>query len=107
MPPQQPGNLQNSKAMNDAEAKRKIETLKNRLESGDDFGALAMNFSENPNTAGMAVIWDLLQNPSCGRTDGVCRDHQAEARADDGHSADLSPRFQAAVWISDFQADRP
>ncbi|HEY1809559.1 MAG TPA: SurA N-terminal domain-containing protein [Acidobacteriaceae bacterium] len=52
MPPQQVGNLQNSKAMNDAEAKRKVETLHNRLESGDDFGALAMNFSENPNTAG-------------------------------------------------------
>jgi peptidyl-prolyl cis-trans isomerase SurA len=52
MQPQQVGNLQNSKAMNEAEARRKIETLHNRLESGDDFGALAMNFSENPNTAG-------------------------------------------------------
>ena len=69
MPPQQVGNLQNSKAMNDAEAKRKIETLHNRLESGDDFGALAMNFSENPNTAGnggdMGFVADsqLRQNP--------------------------------------------
>lgn len=52
MPPQQVGNLQNSKAMNEAEAKRKIDTLHNQLESGTDFGALAMNFSENPNTAG-------------------------------------------------------
>ena len=52
MPPQQVGNLQNSKAMNDAEARRKIQMLHNRLESGDDFGALAMNFSENSNTAG-------------------------------------------------------
>lgn len=52
MPPQQVGNLQNSKAMNDAEAKRKIEMLHNRLESGDDFSALAMNFSESPNTSG-------------------------------------------------------
>lgn len=52
MPPQQVGNLQNSKAMNDADAKRKIEMLHNRLESGDDFAALAMNFSENSNTAG-------------------------------------------------------
>jgi peptidyl-prolyl cis-trans isomerase SurA len=52
VPPQQVGNLQNSKAMNDADAKRKIEMLHNRLESGEDFGALAMNFSENPNTAG-------------------------------------------------------
>jgi len=52
VPPQQVGNLQNSKAMNEADAKRKIELLHNRLESGEDFGALAMNFSENPNTAG-------------------------------------------------------
>jgi peptidyl-prolyl cis-trans isomerase SurA len=52
MPPQQVGNLQNSKAMNEADAKRKIDMLHNRLESGDDFAALAMNFSENSNTAG-------------------------------------------------------
>ncbi|HEX4311362.1 MAG TPA: SurA N-terminal domain-containing protein [Acidobacteriaceae bacterium] len=52
LPPQQVGNLQNSKAMNEADAKRKIDMLHNRLESGEDFGALAMNFSENPNTAG-------------------------------------------------------
>jgi peptidyl-prolyl cis-trans isomerase SurA len=52
VPPQQVGNLQNSKAMNEADARRKIEMLHNRLESGEDFGALAMNFSENPNTAG-------------------------------------------------------
>jgi peptidyl-prolyl cis-trans isomerase SurA len=52
MPAQQVGNLQNSKAMNEADAKRKIEMLHNRLDSGEDFAALAMNFSENPNTAG-------------------------------------------------------
>jgi peptidyl-prolyl cis-trans isomerase SurA len=50
-PAQQTGNLQNNKASSDAEAKKKIQTLYNRLESGEDFGALAMSFSENPNTA--------------------------------------------------------
>jgi peptidyl-prolyl cis-trans isomerase SurA len=50
-PSQQAGNLQNSKATNDAEAKRKIQALKNRLDSGEDFGTLAMNFSEEPETA--------------------------------------------------------
>jgi peptidyl-prolyl cis-trans isomerase SurA len=50
-PSTQPGNLQNSKATNDAEAKRKIQALKNRLDSGEDFGTLAMNFSEQPETA--------------------------------------------------------
>jgi peptidyl-prolyl cis-trans isomerase SurA len=51
-PPQQVGNLQNNKAMNDSEAKRKIQMLHNRLEAGDDFSALAMNFSEASNTSG-------------------------------------------------------
>ncbi len=50
-PSQQTGNLQNNKASGDADAKRKIQTLLNRLNSGEDFGAVAMNFSENPNTA--------------------------------------------------------
>jgi len=48
-PAQQTGNLQNNKASNDADAKKKIQTLHNRLESGEDFGAVAMQFSENPN----------------------------------------------------------
>ena len=48
---QQPGNLQNNKASTDAEAKKKIETLHSRLESGEDFGALAANFSEQPSTS--------------------------------------------------------
>ncbi|WP_238398376.1 SurA N-terminal domain-containing protein [Edaphobacter sp. 12200R-103] len=51
MPSDQAGNLQNSKAMNDAEAKKKIQALKNRLDSGEDFAALAMNFSERPDTS--------------------------------------------------------
>ncbi|HEY1963894.1 MAG TPA: SurA N-terminal domain-containing protein [Acidobacteriaceae bacterium] len=50
-PSAQAGNLQNSKATNDGEAKRKIQALKNRLDSGEDFGTLAMNFSEQPETA--------------------------------------------------------
>ena len=50
-PAQQTNNLQNNKASSEADAKKKIDTLHNRLESGDDFGSLAMNFSENPNTA--------------------------------------------------------
>lgn len=51
VPAQQSGNLQNSKATNEVEAKKKIQALKNRLDSGEDFGALAMNFSERAETA--------------------------------------------------------
>ena len=50
-PSQQPGNLQNNKASGDADAQKKIQILHNRLESGEDFSAVAMNFSEDPNTA--------------------------------------------------------
>ena len=50
-PSQQPGNLQNNKAANDTEARKKIDALHNRLESGEDFGALAANFSEQASTA--------------------------------------------------------
>jgi peptidyl-prolyl cis-trans isomerase SurA len=50
-PPQQPGNLQPRKATNEAEARKEIQTLHNRLESGDEFGALASQFSENGNSA--------------------------------------------------------
>ena len=45
------GNLQNSKATSDADARKKIQTLKNRLDAGEDFGTIAMNFSENPQSA--------------------------------------------------------
>ncbi len=50
-PSQQAGNLQDNKALGLADAKRKIDALYNRLDSGEDFGSLAMNFSEDPNTA--------------------------------------------------------
>jgi len=51
IPSDQAGNLQGSKATNDAEAKKKIQALKARLDSGDDFGALAMNYSERPDNS--------------------------------------------------------
>jgi peptidyl-prolyl cis-trans isomerase SurA len=50
-PAQQVGNLQNNKATNDADAKKKIDILHNRLESGEDFSTVAMNLSEDPNTS--------------------------------------------------------
>ena len=49
-PPQQ-GNLQPRKAPNEAEARKEIQTLHDRLEAGEDFGALASQFSENGNSA--------------------------------------------------------
>jgi peptidyl-prolyl cis-trans isomerase SurA len=47
----QVNNLQNNKATSDSDARKKIQALKNRVDSGEDFGSLAMQFSEQPNTA--------------------------------------------------------
>jgi peptidyl-prolyl cis-trans isomerase SurA len=41
-----------NKATNDAEARKKMQTILNRLESGEDFGSVAMRYSEDPNTSG-------------------------------------------------------
>jgi peptidyl-prolyl cis-trans isomerase SurA len=51
IPQQQPGNMQSVKGNTDAEARKKIEALHTRLESGDDFGALASQFSEDTSNA--------------------------------------------------------
>ena len=40
-----------SKAPNEADAKKKIQALYNRLRSGEDFGAVAIQFSDNANNA--------------------------------------------------------
>jgi peptidyl-prolyl cis-trans isomerase SurA len=59
---QQVNNLQNNKASGDADARKKIQALKNRVDAGEDFGMLAGQFSENPNTASnggdMGFVYD-------------------------------------------------
>src|SRR5207302_7332950 len=53
-PSPQVRNLKNDKAQNEAEARKKIQTLANRLDSGEDFGTLAMNYSEDSETSANA-----------------------------------------------------
>jgi len=47
-PAKQVTNLQNNKAGNDAEAKKKIQSLRARLDAGEDFATLAAKYSEDP-----------------------------------------------------------
>jgi peptidyl-prolyl cis-trans isomerase SurA len=55
---------QNDKAQNEAEARKKIQMIANRLDSGDDFASLAMKYSEEPETAGNGG--DLGTTPESG-----------------------------------------
>ena len=71
-------NLQNSKAQNDAEARKKIQMIANRLDSGDDFATLAMGYSEDPDTStnggdlGMAPE-SFLKNADPGSREAVMK----------------------------------
>jgi peptidyl-prolyl cis-trans isomerase SurA len=62
-------NLQNNKATSETDAKKKIQALYTKLESGEDFTAVAENFSEDPNTApnggdmGFVFESQLRENP--------------------------------------------
>jgi peptidyl-prolyl cis-trans isomerase SurA len=46
-PSKQVSNLQNNKAANDAEAKKKIQSLRGRIDAGEDFASVATRFSED------------------------------------------------------------
>src|SRR5690349_5905270 len=48
---QQVRNLKNSKAQSEADAQTKIKDIAGRLGRGEDFGMLAQNYSEDPETA--------------------------------------------------------
>jgi peptidyl-prolyl cis-trans isomerase SurA len=55
---------QNDKAQNEADARKKIQMIENRLDSGDDFATLAMKYSEDPETSGNGG--DLGTTPESG-----------------------------------------
>ncbi len=66
--------VQNNKARNDTEAKQKIQTILNRLDSGDDFATLAANFSEDTETSGNGGDLGFVPESSLRNTDASTRD---------------------------------
>jgi peptidyl-prolyl cis-trans isomerase SurA len=74
VPNQQVHNLQNSKAQNDAEAKKKIQMISNRLDSGDDFATLAMNYSEDPETSNNGGDLGMAPESALKNADPITRD---------------------------------
>jgi len=67
-------NLKNDKAQNEADARKKIQMLSNRLDSGDDFASLAMNYSEDTETANSGGDLGFTPESSLQRTDPSTRE---------------------------------
>jgi peptidyl-prolyl cis-trans isomerase SurA len=65
---------QNNKAQNEADARKKIQMIANRLDSGDDFATLAMNYSEDPETSGNGGDLGTVPESSLRNTDPSTRD---------------------------------
>jgi peptidyl-prolyl cis-trans isomerase SurA len=65
---------QNDKAQNEAEARKKVQMIQNRLDSGDDFATLAMKYSEDPETSGNGGDLGTVQESGLRGTDPATRD---------------------------------
>ena len=63
-PSKQVTNLQNSKASNDEEAKKKMQQLKGRLDTGEDFASVAQRYSEDPATSSNGGDLGFIQESS-------------------------------------------
>jgi len=81
IPNPQVRNLQNSKAQNEGDARKKIQMIVNRLDSGDDFGTLAMNFSEDSETAANGGDLGFTPESSLQNTDPATRDAVMKLKA--------------------------
>src|SRR6201997_5041613 len=74
MPNPQVHNLKNDKAQNEADARKKIQMLANRLDSGDDFATLAMNYSEDSETSANGGDLGFTPESALQRTDPATRE---------------------------------
>ena len=67
-------NLKNDKAQNEGDAKKKIQMISNRLDSGEDFGTVAMNYSEDPETSSNGGDLGFTPESALKNTDPTTRD---------------------------------
>jgi peptidyl-prolyl cis-trans isomerase SurA len=65
---------QNEKAQNEGDARKKIQMIANRLDSGDDFATLAMKYSEDPETSGNGGDLGTVPESSLRSTDESTRE---------------------------------
>jgi len=88
-PASQTNNLQNNKATGDADAKNKIQALHKKLENGEDFSALAMNFSEDKDTASSGGDMGLI--PESQLHDAEIDVYNAISKLKPGQFTDVFP----------------
>lgn len=65
---------QNDKAQNEGDARKKIQMIANRLDSGDDFATLAMKYSEDPETSNNGGDLGTVPESGLRGTDPATRD---------------------------------
>jgi peptidyl-prolyl cis-trans isomerase SurA len=70
-PMPQVGNLKNDKAANESEAKAKVKKLTDRIETGEDFATIAMNYSEQPETSPNGGDMGFIPESSLKNTPGM------------------------------------
>jgi peptidyl-prolyl cis-trans isomerase SurA len=72
--PGPPGQQSASKARNEAEARKKIETVMTRLQAGEDFSSLAMTYSEDSATAANGGDVGIAPESALKQTDAATRE---------------------------------
>jgi len=73
----QPGQVRNrkgSKAQNETDARNKIKMISNRLDSGDDFATVAMDYSEDPETSPNGGDLGLIPESGLKQADAATRE---------------------------------
>lgn len=90
-PAQQTTNLQNNKATNDADAKKKMQMLRNRLDSGEDFSSVAARFSEDPNSSSNGGDLGFVPDSNL-RVDSLVYDAITKLKA--GQTTDTLPIYR-------------
>jgi peptidyl-prolyl cis-trans isomerase SurA len=81
----------NNKAQNDGEAKQKIQTILNRLDSGDDFATLAANFSEDTETSANGGDLGFIPESSLRPPNADPTTHDAIMKLDAGQHTPILP----------------
>ena len=79
--PEPQGGTNSNKAHNEAEARKKMQTVLTRLEAGDDFGSLAMTFSEDTSTAANGGDLGIIPEQSLKQTDPATREAVMKLKA--------------------------